>query len=55
MHKFTAYVRCMKSRFRGGESVNVYVAELQQLAVLFGGMSEEGSCRAPLWLDSRSP
>ena len=31
----------MERRLRGGELVNVYVAELQQLAVLFGGVSAQ--------------
>ena len=45
LDKFTAYERFMERRLRGGESVDVYVTELQQLAVLVKGMSEEGlSC-----------
>ena len=45
LDKFTAYERFMDRRLYAGESVDVYVAELQQLATLFGGMSEEGlSC-----------
>lgn len=46
LDKFTAYERFMDRRLGVGESVDVYVAELQQLATLFGGMSEEGLCCA---------
>ena len=45
LDKFAAYERFADRRLRPGESVDVFIAELEQLASLFGGMTEEGiSC-----------
>ena len=40
--KFAAYEQFSSRRLRAGESVDVYLADLKQLATLFGGLSEEG-------------
>ena len=40
--KYTAYEKFSARRLHTGESVDVYLADLQQLCTLFGGMSEEG-------------
>ena len=43
--KFAAYELFTARRLRAGESVDVYLADLQQMASLFGGLSEESlSC-----------
>ncbi|KAF0288401.1 hypothetical protein FJT64_013183 [Amphibalanus amphitrite] len=45
LDKFSAYERFAERRLRPGESVDIFLAELEQLASLFGGMTEEGiSC-----------
>ena len=45
LDKFSAYERFADRRLRPGESVDIFLAELEQLASLFGGMTEEGiSC-----------
>ena len=46
LDKFTAYDRFADRRLQVGESVDVYLADLQQLASLFGGLSENGLCCA---------
>ena len=46
LDKFTAYERFMDRKLGTGESVDVFLAELQQLASLFGGLSEGGLCCA---------
>ena len=46
LDKFTAYERFADRRLRPGESVDIFLSELKQLASLFGGMSEEGICCA---------
>ena len=40
--KYAAYEQFSVRRLRAGESVDVYLAELQQLSTLFGGLCEEG-------------
>ena len=40
--KYAAYELFSARRLRPGESVDVYLAELQRLSTLFGGLSEEG-------------
>ncbi|XP_043206517.1 uncharacterized protein LOC122372905 [Amphibalanus amphitrite] len=40
--KYAAYEQFSTRRLRPGETVDVFLAELQQLATLFGGMSDEG-------------
>ena len=43
--KFISYEMFIDRKLRDGESVDVYLAELKQLASLFGGLSEDGlSC-----------
>ena len=42
LDKFAAYERFADRRLQPGESVDVFIAELEQLASLFGGMTEEG-------------
>ena len=44
--KFAAYEQFADRRLRPGESVDIFLAELEQLASLFGGMSQEGICCA---------
>ena len=46
LDKFTAYERFADRKLNVGESVDVYLADLQQLASLFGGLSDNGLCCA---------
>lgn len=49
-----AYGQFAERRLRPGESVDVYLAELRKLSVLFGGMSDHGlSCGFVRWLPKR--
>ena len=41
-NKFAAFEAFIERRLREGESVDVFLAHLQQLSSLFGGLSDEG-------------